>query len=246
MYMVKNMRYRLTRQTIDPEIIPIVNKGIKSQKIPIPRLSKAKMASLAAVCQQIAKNGLPGYLVCKKLGGKLGYGIFLHPNAKPIVRGQIIGSYAGETSLIPQNQSDDSDYAFSLIADLRLTKQEQMIFDPIRPFRPNRLYALDLDAAKKGNFTRFINHSDKPNVEAHLLRVGPNSLGLEISPLEIIYIAKKTIRPGEQILVCYEDEEKSYWGVLKIKPFPMTPQTFRVVSDKPGKNGCRVRLKQFS
>jgi hypothetical protein len=32
--------------------------------------------------------------------------------------------------------------------------------------------------------------------------------------------------PGEQLLISYEDGEKSYWGVAKIKPFPMTPKTF--------------------
>jgi hypothetical protein len=87
---------------------------------------------------------------------------------------------------------------------------------------------LDLDAHKVGNFTRFINHSAKPNVEAHFLRIPKNSLGIAPSLFEIVYIASKTIRPGEQLLVCYEGDDNSYWGALRIKPFAMTPRTFLI------------------
>jgi hypothetical protein len=224
------MKYRLSRPCVPSEYLGIVRRAIRKQKIEIPRATKQEVRELARISKTIEKKGLPSHLVCKKLKGKLGRGIFLHPNAKPIMRGEVIASYAGDVTLIPQNRSDDSDYAFFLMADIVLTKEEQRVVDQSSKYHPRRLYALDLDAIKRGNFTRFINHSEKPNVEAHLLKIPRNSSGLAESPLEIIYIAKRTIRPGEQVLVCYEDEEKGYWGVMQIVPFPMTAQTFRLDS----------------
>ena len=120
--------------------------------------------------------------------------------------------------------------AFTPIEDICLKKEEQALFDKKRKYHPRRLYSLKVDARKKGNFTRFINHSEKPNVVAHLFAIPANVYGLKPASIEVVYIAKKNIYPGEQLLVCYEDGEKSYWGVSKIKPFYMTPKTFQLSS----------------
>ncbi len=222
------MKYRLARQQSCPETDKVIANVIKRQKIAIPRASEKVLKEIAQVSKLIEKEGLPSYLVCKKLPGELGRGIFLHPEAKPIKRGQTIAPYSGVISLIPQNEGGDSNYAFSSLNDLRINKEEHELLNSKQRFHPRRLYWVSLDAEKRGNFTRFINHSSKPNVDAHLLRIPKNSHGLHPSPAEIIYIANRTIHPGEQLLVCYEDEDKSYWGALKIKPFPMTPKTFTI------------------
>ncbi|MDE3045527.1 MAG: SET domain-containing protein [Verrucomicrobiota bacterium] len=226
------MKFKLKRQEIDQKLVDFGVKKIKQNRVHVPRATSKTLKGLAESLEEIQKNGLPKHLVLKKLKKKLGHGIFLHPNAKPILKGEVIAPYSGEVALFPQNGEDNSDYVFSLVSDLLLTKQEQLSWDPGRRYHPRRLYSIDLDAHKKGNFTRFINHSAKPNVEAHFLRIPANSLGLSPSPFELLYIAKKTIRPGEQLLLCYEGEDKSYWGVLNIKPFPMTPKTFRLISPR--------------
>ena len=130
----------------------------------IARATKKHLKELAAIIQSIKKDGLPNYLVCKKLPGKLGHGIFLHPDAKPLVKGQVIGSYAGIAALTPQNDPDDSAYTFAPLDNVIIKKDEQKFVDPKRVFHPKRQYSLGIDAEKTGNFTRFINHSDKPNV----------------------------------------------------------------------------------
>ncbi len=220
------MKFNLKRQEVDVDLLLFCFNKIKQNKIDVPRASGEIVKGIPAILQEIEKNGLPNYLLIKKLKGKLGYGVFLHPKAKPIFRGEPIAPYSGEVILCPQNEGNESDYAFSLISDLHLTKKEQLQWDPTRRYHPRRLYSVDLDAEKKGNFTRFINHSEKPNIEAQFVRIPKNSAGLSACPFELIYVAKKKIHPGEQLLVCYEGEDKSYWGALKIKPFPMTPQTF--------------------
>ena len=194
------------------------------------RTSKKTLKAIAEISQEIEKSGLPNYLVRKKLPGDLGHGIFLRPDAKPILKGQVIAPYSGKVFLTPQNDAEDSDYAFSLISNIFITKQEQLLLDPRRRYHPRRLYSIDLDAEKMGNFTRFINHSAKPNVVAYLVQIPPNLYGLSPSSAELVYFALKPIRPGEQLLVCYEDKEKSYWGILKIKPAPITPQTYQLDS----------------
>ncbi len=221
------MKFKLARLKISKELNVFSSQMIKKHKVDVLRATKNNLTEIAAISQEIQENGLPKHLVLKKLKGGIGHGIFLHPEAKPILKGEMIAPYSGEVFLSPQNQEDDSDYMFSLIADLLLTKKEQTHFDPENRYHPRRLYSLDLDARKQGNFTRFINHSEKPNIEAKLLRFPSDSLG---ATFEIVYFAKKNIRPGEQLLVCYDGDDDSYWGALNIKPFLMTPKTFQLNS----------------
>lgn len=236
------MKFKLPRQVPNREIYKIATREIRKQKIHVLRASKTIQKQISEVCQLIKKQGLPPYLVCKKLPKKLGYGIFLHPKAQPILKGHVIAPYSGILTLVPQNQPDDSLYAFAPLVDMHCTKEEQLFLDKKCRYHPRRLYSLNVDAFKKGNFTRFINHSDKPNIIAELFQIPANSLGLEPSPIEVIYLAKKTIHPGEQLLVCYEDEVGSYWGALKIKPVPITPKTFQLDSSLQ----LKTRFKKLS
>lgn len=220
------MKYRLPRQQLSPSLIRVMTREIRKQKIETIRGNKKNLKELADICQAIQTKGLPENLVCKKLPKGLGSGIFLHPKAKPILKGQIIGPYSGQVSILPQNAPGDSCYAFAPIVDIVLSKKEQKLFDQRNLYQWNRLYAMDVDAEKQGNFIRFINHSDKPNIVAHLFKIPKNKFGLSPSLLEVVYVAKKTIRPGEQLLVCYEGDGNSYWNNLGIKPTPITPKTF--------------------
>lgn len=224
------MKFKLPRQIISPELRKIIAREVRKQKLTDMRASKKTMREIVEVSKIIKKQGLPSYLIRKKLPYDLGYGLFLHPKADPILKGRVIAPYAGETYISPQNMSDDAVYAFAVVCDMNLNKEEQGFVDKKSRYNPRRLYSLTLDAEKKGNFTRYINHSEKPNVVAYLVSIPSNSLGLEPAPAEIVYFAKKTIQPGEQLLVSYEAGDDSYWSVLKIKPFAMTPKTFKLSS----------------
>ncbi len=225
---INDMKYKLPRQIYVQDVSKIVAREIKEQEIDLAPLPRKNLKELVAVSEVILEKGLPEKFILKKLEGHehLGYGLFLRPDAEPILKGELIAPYSGELSISPQNDPDDSAYAFAPLSDILLKKAEQATFDKKKKFHPKRLYALNLDAEKKGNFTRYINHSSKPNIEAEIFKVPKNSFGLEPSPLEVFYRAKKKILPGEQLLVCYEDEEESYWKPFKIKPLHMTPKTF--------------------
>jgi hypothetical protein len=128
------MKYRLQRQEIHKDLFIFCSHRIKKNKIDVPRASKKIVTELPSILKDIQKKGLPNYLVIKKLQGKLGHGIFLHPEASPILKGSPIAPYSGEVILCPQNIGNDSDYTFSLISDLHLSRQEQKKWDPSRPY----------------------------------------------------------------------------------------------------------------
>ncbi len=227
-YQTFRKKFSLPRPIIPHAMFDLIEREIRKQKLDVIKANQKQMKELKQACVEIEKNGLPQNLVCKKLPNKLGYGIFLHPTAKPIPKGRIIGSYSGLVTLFPQSNPGDSVYSFAPIYDIRLTKVQQKLFDPQRSYHPRRLYSLDIDAEKAGNFIRFINHSDKPNLVAYLFKIPKNPFGLLPSPIEVIYLSNKTIRPGEQLLISYEGDDGTYWKYLKIRPEPITPQTYQL------------------
>lgn len=220
------MNYRLPRQLWSPELSKIISRKSRGQRS--ANASRQNLREMAAVVRDIEARGCPQRFVRKRLPGKLGYGIFLHPLDQGIAKGTVIAPYAGELSIVPQNVEDNGDYAFAPLENFYLNREEQRAWDPKRRYHPGRIYALKLDALKRGNFTRFINHSSRPNVEAMTLAIPRNQLGLAPAPVEIIYLAKRDIAPGEQLLTCYDDADGSYWGVTGIEPFAMTSKTFRL------------------
>lgn len=219
------MKFKLARAPITEDLELILKRELRRQKETLDRLTVKQMKELHEICSAIEKKGLPSFLVCAPLPHGLGSGIFLHPEAEALVKGQIIGAYAGAVSLVPPS-GDGGLYAFTPLEKIELTEEEQAIYHKRARFDKTRPYIYKVDAFRKGNFTRFVNHSEKPNLLAHLYRIPKNSLGLKPSPIEVIYSVKKKIRPGEQLLVSYEGEKNCYWDPSEAKPFPILPNTF--------------------
>ena len=222
--------YALPRQIFPQEIKPIAQREVERIYIQLDRLSSKKIQELQEACQTIEKEGLPKSFVLAPLPDGIGKGLFLHPKASPLEKGKVIAPYAGVVSIQKEyaTEPDDSSYAFAMLFKMLLTKSEQQLWDPKSRFHPKRHYMLNLDAEKKGNFTRYINHSEEPNVEAYLYEIPKNKYGLEPMPIEVIYQVKKKILPCEQLMVSYEDETKSYWNAIGIKPRPIHPRTYMI------------------
>ncbi len=222
------MNFNLVQACFDPKLTPLLRREIKRELGTLTPLSKGELEEIAAISERIKKGQLPKHFVRKKISPEIGYGIFLHPDAEPLVKEEVIAPYAGEISLVPQYTHDPSSYAFTLIEDILLDKGEQKKWDSGSHFHPKRHYTFKLDAWKKGNFTRFINHSEKPNLAAYTVRIPKNPYGIAPAPIAVVYFVKKKILPGDQLLVCYEQSEKSFWNSEQGKAFAMTPQTFRI------------------
>src|SRR5579872_6407463 len=101
------MEFKLPRQKISRELSILATRKIRQNKIYIPRATKNNLRELAAISKEIQDVALPKYLVRKKLKGNLGYGIFLRPDAKPILKGEAIAPYSGEVFIVPKHQDDD-------------------------------------------------------------------------------------------------------------------------------------------
>ncbi|MCH9631092.1 MAG: hypothetical protein S4CHLAM37_11050 [Chlamydiia bacterium] len=223
--------FKFTSQIISKEVDEIIAREVDRQNFAIRKASKKVLKEIFEISEEIKKHELPKQFVRKTLPNNLGEGLFLRTDAAPIEKGSVIAPYTGEVTIVPQNEPDDADYAFAPLSDMYLNKEEQKQYDRANRFSPARLYAIKLDALKKGNFTRSINHSEDPNVYADTIEIGKNSYNLPERSLEVIYFAKRKINPGEQLLVSYEGEEDSYWEACDYEPFHMSPKTFRVNQD---------------
>lgn len=106
----------------------------------------------------------------------LGYGIFAE---REIPSGAFIGEYTGLIRKRRRRADRKNDYCF-----------EYTIGDWVyNPFI--------IDAKEMGNFTRFINHSETPNVES--LSVFADGV------MHIIFVAQKSIAQGSQLCYHYGD-----------------------------------------
>ncbi|MCH9618331.1 MAG: hypothetical protein SP4CHLAM5_04600 [Chlamydiia bacterium] len=120
----------------------------------------------------------------KKVNPLVGYGVFARENISYL---SYIGEYAGVVRGRRRFTDKKNDYIFGYMVGRFGT-----------PWI--------IDAEKKGNFTRFINHSFSPNI---------NSRGVVIDGVyHVIFFANKTIRKGEQLTYDYGP---TYWNK---RPYP--------------------------
>lgn len=128
--------------------------------------------------QKEIKENLHPQIEIRWISETLGYGVFAKQTILPKA---FVGEYVGvvkKRSIFPNNNL----YA--------------MRYPTL--FQKKRDYYID--AEKKGNFTRFINHSPNPNLEIESVYFSPFT--------RMIFTAKRKIVKGEQLLFDYGDE---YW-----------------------------------
>ena len=120
----------------------------------------------------------------EKVNSLVGYGVF----AKDFIPYLgYIGEYAGELRARKGRKDRENDYIFGYMVGM---------------FRAPWI----VDASKKGNFTRFLNHSFYPNI---------SSRGVVVDEIyHIIFFANKSIVAGEQLTYDYGP---TYWNK---RPYP--------------------------
>ncbi len=171
--------------------------------------------------QEIIRFGIPSRFHLAQVKEIQG-GIFLKPSSAPIEIGDFIGIYTGAYELVEENYTKETAYAYDLLQGLKLTaKEKSHIKDKRRSYPKNQEFAIQTNALKQGNFTRFINHSSlAPNVEAVISKMPDGKM-------EILLFALQRILPGDQLLSNYGGQ---YWATLKIIPHDLTPASYTLDS----------------
>lgn len=125
--------------------------------------------------KEIAEGYLPNISI-RWLGEQWGFGVFAE---KEIPAGRFVGEYTGMVRKRKRLADKKNNYCF-----------EYTIGD----WRRNPYV---IDAEKQGNHTRFINHSDEPNLETFSVFSG--------EAMHIILITKNIIKSGDELCYDYGD-----------------------------------------
>ncbi|KAF2770564.1 SET domain-containing protein [Teratosphaeria nubilosa] len=153
-------------------------------------------------CYQAFRKQLLGERVIEIKQGAFGYGAYTRPDAKTIRKYRYIDEYIGE--LRPATVSQGSRYFCAI--------------DGI----------CQVDAGEYGNWTRFINSSCDPNLEAKTGYAGKRKF--------VVFRAIKDVKPGSELTFHYGSD---YFGPFGIRcscgaePDPHSP--FEMAKPKPGR-----------
>jgi hypothetical protein len=133
-----------------------------------------------------------------------GLGVFVLPG-HTIAEGDYLGEYLGQLLPADAPEAGTSDYAFDMPG--RAVEHVRKVI---------------VDAATYGNWTRFVNSSCEPNVQALAEQVGKVRV--------IVYRALRDIQADEQLLVTYGRGYFEETGILcccEAKPEPHLPSMWR-------------------
>lgn len=125
------------------------------------------------------EEGYLAKLSLKWINGQVGYGVFARSGLN---EGAYVGEYVGEVKKYFPLRMRRNDY----LGELRLSCNHALKFI--------------IDAERRGNLMRCVNHSVNPNLE-------PITVILK-GMMHVIFVAKKKIEAGEQITFNYG---QSYW-----------------------------------
>ncbi|MBM3197655.1 MAG: SET domain-containing protein [Chlamydiae bacterium] len=210
-------KFRMTHSTG----IPWIHRFLQSHQDPqIPLLPKKAQKALTRISKEIILHGIPSHLQLAYVHPHVNKGVFLREDASPIRKGSLIGAYTGAYELVPGNEMRETSYCYDVVQEISLTQhQKSYVVKRQDKLPPCRDYSIQTNALRKGNFTRFINHSSlEPNIEARLYK-------LPQGEIEVFLFAKKEILPGEQLLSNYGG---SYWHVLPVIPSSIRPTTYQL------------------
>lgn len=171
-----NFQYLEHLEFESPEMLRwIAKKSLKSLK---KESSRQMNRWVLALHKKAILNPSRGHIYIRYIDPSLGYGIFA---AKDIPALTYIGEYTGTVKRKKRKKYRFNDYIFGYMTGPKNS-----------PFI--------IDAKEKGNFTRFINHSDEPNLTSRWV--------VEGGITRIIVFSNKFIPAGSQITYDYG---KYYW-----------------------------------
>lgn len=153
-------------------------------------------------------SGIPEKLALLKINEELGCGVFAKQNIEPK---EFIGIYSGLFELIQENNDQNNEYAYDVTEGILKQFLSSLNLDD----DGSGVYFLRTNALKAGNFTKYINHSNSPNVDTKLRKIDNH--------IQILLFALKPIQQGCQLFLDYGEE---YWKKMGIKPKELNDSTY--------------------
>lgn len=134
------------------------------------------------------RNGVVPDVIFKKIDDQKGFGVIANRNFEPNEwAGEYLGKFCHEGS---KKLSVYNAYAFEY------------------PFSLESPSKFIIDAKNQGNFTRFFNHSEKPNLSSQIVFLDSKN--------HIVFLTNRRIQKGEEMCYHYGD---NYWK-LRSRPQP--------------------------
>lgn len=150
---------------------------------------------------ELIDQGYEAPMYIKFINKTVGYGAYAE---KALKKGDMVTEYTG---VVEEDTPFDED-------NLYLWDYPTIMYQTIPGKKRRRKIRFCINAEETGNFARFINHSLKKyqNVE---IQIVPRN-----GQWHVLYVAKKPIKKGEQLLTHYGAE---YWRDRKIVPKVILP-----------------------
>jgi hypothetical protein len=181
---------------------------------------------------RLKKKSPKSHLVVEQVTPQIGSGVFLSTRSLPIPADTLVGFYYGDMHILCEDDLEKEDsylssqYVFSVMRfkldefDHAQLIHSQQIPDRGHPFHPENTYILYVDAEKKGNLTRYINHSTHANCAFQVVYLRTPDGKIVPTPL---VRTTKMIESGEQLLLNYG---KNFFKAKEGGEIQMTPQTY--------------------
>lgn len=166
-----------TKHFASPKILLSVQREVARYSDNSPSVIKGKW--LGALYQNEIETGTLIDCRLEWVSDLIGFGVFLN---RVIKKGEYIGEYVGEVKRYLPLRSSRNDY----VGELRISDYVPLKFI--------------VDARNKGNLTRYINHSETPNLQS----ITVICKGM----MHAIFVAKKEIQNDAQLTYDYGP---AYW-----------------------------------
>lgn len=231
----------------DPEVEDLLQEWDPEAK----DVSLKESEQLREIESAICEAGIPSNLKVCEISADVGEGLFARSDIK---KGDVIGLYTGILELVPKIDRTISSYVYNLTNDIdgrsfslcsgqmhgvtRVAVDEDGNVVP-RSANGER-FIIQVNAELMGNYTRRINHGQSNNVSPKLVK-------LEDGGIEVLLIAAKSIKAGDQLLLDYG---ASYWRALGIQPKEIESDTYRLENDiiveKPKESEPKIETPSLS
>lgn len=140
----------------------------------------------------LVRRGRTAPVRVQPVSPEVGYGLFA---GRSIPAGGFVGEYAGELVALPPGRTTDYGWHY-----------------PIHRTADGRPVRLVIDAERRGNALRFVNHGAEVNLEAIPVAVD--------GVWRIVFVATTDIEAGEQLLIDYGE---AFWRARGIEPLRLVP-----------------------